>query len=327
MLSRVGVIIIGRNEGERLERAIKSVQKVGLRAIYVDSASSDNSIEIAKSNAVPYIELSSERPLSAARARNAGFKWLAENIPDLSYVHMLDGDCDLNPGWINSAVSVLDCRAEVAVVCGRLREVNWQGAVFRLLSDVGWYIKPGEIQSCGGIATVRADIFQKVGGFNENLIAGEEPEFYQRIRQKGYKLLCLENEMGRHDSGITNYAQWWTRSVRTGFSYANAQEWGRWQKARRSLVFWGGMLPALIILSVFLSPVIASLLIMAYPLQMIRIYTKLTIPYAPKHRMLFAIFCVLDKFPEFLGFLKYHYAKITGKQQTIIEYKNRKETD
>ena len=321
--NQVVSIIIGRNEGDRLERAFQSVEHAGIRSIYVDSASTDNSIEIAKRHGIPYIELSQDTPLSAARARNAGFKWVLDNHPDAKYVHLLDGDCTLDPSWLDAAVNVLDQNSELAAVTGRLRERDLDKSVYAKLSDMGWYIRPGEILSAGGIVTVKRQAFEEVDGFDETLIAGEEPEFYLRLRKAGYKLRCLEQEIGTHDSNISSYSEWWKRTIRTGFSYANAAEWGRWQRERRSLVVWGGILPCSIAVSFFFSTLLAVLLAFLYPLQIVRVFFKMKIPYGPADRLLFAFFCVIDKIPEFLGFLKYHYARVTGRKQEIIEYKSR----
>ncbi len=319
----IGVIIIGRNEGERLARAFQSIKPIGVRAVYVDSASTDDSVKRAEHHDVPVVELGTDKPLSAARARNAGFQWFKENVPGIRYLHLLDGDCDLAPNWLEIAIRKLKERDDLAVVTGRLREKDWDRSVLSRLSDIGWYLRPGDIMSCGGIVTMKADVFVEVGGFDEDLIAGEEPEFYKRIRGAGYKLTCLEEKIGEHDGDIRGFGQWWTRTVRTGFSYANAAEWGRWERARRSLIFWGGLLPGLIILSSFLAtPLFATLLSLLYPIQILRIFVKLNIPYSSNDRLLFAFFCILSKFPEFLGFLKYHYAKTFGKKQEIIEYKD-----
>ena len=59
-----------------------------------------------------------------------------------------------------------------------------------------------------------------------------------------------------------------------------------------------------------------------FPVQIYRIYLKIKIPYSKKDKFLYSVFCMLDKVPEFIGFLKYRYAKLTGRDQKIIEYKN-----
>ena len=316
------VVIIGRNEGKRLESCINSVLAAGAETVvYVDSQSTDGSVELATDYNLHIVELGSEKPLSAARARNAGVVKALKCGKDIDYIHFIDGDCELDEHWLYKAVETLDSSMAIAVVCGRLREKFRNQTFYNKLCDMAWYLPSGEINSCGGIATIRASVFNEHNGYNESLIAGEEPEFYHRLRQAGHKIISLSDPMGTHDADMTRYSQWWTRSVRTGYSYANAKEWGRWANERRSLVIWGGLYPLILIISCFISPLMSMIGLVLFLVQIYRIYLKLQIPYSKNDKFLYACFCMFDKFPGFLGFLKYHYVKITDKDQKIIEYR------
>ncbi len=44
----IGVVAIGRDEGERLERCLRSVRAPGRTLVYVDSGSSDGSVALAE---------------------------------------------------------------------------------------------------------------------------------------------------------------------------------------------------------------------------------------------------------------------------------------
>ena len=68
----LAIVVIGRNEGERLRRCLAQVQGCGHLIVYVDSGSVDSSVALAKEFGVHVVELDSSRPMSAARARNAG---------------------------------------------------------------------------------------------------------------------------------------------------------------------------------------------------------------------------------------------------------------
>ncbi len=74
----ISVVIIGHNEGIRLERALTSIGRAleGLpkstEVIYVDSASTDDSIEIATRRSWLRIVRLPAQLASAASARNAG---------------------------------------------------------------------------------------------------------------------------------------------------------------------------------------------------------------------------------------------------------------
>jgi len=94
--AKVGVVVIGRNEGERLKRCLASVlaQHAG-PVVYVDSGSSDGSVEYAKSVGIEVVDLDMTRPFTMARGRNAGFNYLLEHYPGCEFVQFVDGDCEM----------------------------------------------------------------------------------------------------------------------------------------------------------------------------------------------------------------------------------------
>ncbi len=118
---KFGAVAIGRNEGERLRRCLKSLS-AATALVYVDSGSTDGSAQWAHAHGVEVIELDMSLPFTAARARNAGFKRLRFLVPDLAYVQFVDGDCELVEGWPEQSLSFLRTHLDVAAVCGRRRE-------------------------------------------------------------------------------------------------------------------------------------------------------------------------------------------------------------
>src|SRR6187551_3731615 len=116
---RIGVAVIGRNEGERLKACLRSLP-AGSDVVYVDSGSSDGSVAFARSLGFRVVELSTERGFTAARARNAGLAALADPPP--AYIQMVDGDCEVDSGWIAKARAALAAEPDLAVVFGRRRE-------------------------------------------------------------------------------------------------------------------------------------------------------------------------------------------------------------
>lgn len=96
----VGVVVIGRNEGDRLLRCFDSLA-AGLRhVVYVDSASTDDSVVQARRRGIDVVELDMSIPFTAARARNAGLHRLEDRCPGLGLVQFVDGDCALVPGGL-----------------------------------------------------------------------------------------------------------------------------------------------------------------------------------------------------------------------------------
>ena len=70
-MSDIGVVAIGRNEGERLKRCLESVTGRAAALVYVDSGSTDGSADMARGRGVEVVALDLSVPFTAARARNA----------------------------------------------------------------------------------------------------------------------------------------------------------------------------------------------------------------------------------------------------------------
>jgi GT2 family glycosyltransferase len=316
----IGIVIIGRNEGERLKKCLGSVLKHNCKTVYVDSDSNDGSPGLAKTLLSEVVCLDSSLPMNAAIARNAGFKHIMQCYPKLQYIHFIDADCELAEGWLAAAYDFLEKHSNNVAVCGRLREKNVNLSIYARQCDMSWYIPPGEIESCGGIATIKASIFKKLNGFNETLIAGEEAELYERARAKGYKVNCIDAFMGLHDSAIVSLKQWWVRNIRTGFVYADNIGKVNYNSQRRGVLIWGAIMPFAIAVISFINLLGISLSLI-YPAQIIRITLKLDIPYKFSDKLLEGFFCVFAKFPQLLGLVKYKLNVLLKSDVKIIEYK------
>ena len=216
-MDRIGAVLIGRNEGQRLVRALEAVTPRVGAAVYVDSGSTDDSMAEAQQRGVDAVALDLSMPFSAARARNAGFERLMEMHPGLDYVQFIDGDCEVVEGWLETAQRFLDEHSKAAAACGRLRERFPEASFYNRLIDLEWDTPVGEVPACGGIALIRVAAFREVGGFDPSVMAGEEPEMCRRLRARGWTIHRLDAEMALHDADMHRFAQWWRRDVRTGY--------------------------------------------------------------------------------------------------------------
>jgi GT2 family glycosyltransferase len=321
---RVGVVVIGRNEGERLRRCLASIVGQAEAVVYVDSGSTDGSVELARSLGVGTVDLDMGIPFTAARARNAGFTRLRAVRPDLDYVQFVDGDCELAPGWLPAACEFLDAHAEVAMVCGRLRERHPDRSIYNRLCDIEWDAPTGESRACGGNALARIEAVAEAGGFRENLIAGEEPELCFRLRASGWKIWRLSDEMAWHDAAMTRFGQWWRRTMRGGYAFAEGahlhgataqrycvrESWRAW--------LWGILLPLTIVVATLFDP-IAIVLLLAYPLQVLRLTLRSSL--AGRIKWLRSIFLVLSRFPEGAGQIRFLLSRLRRQHGELIEYK------
>lgn len=242
-MNPVGFVIIGRNEGPRLASSIDSVLREADLAVYVDSGSTDDSVMLARSRGLPVVELDAAAPFTAARARNAGFAWLTRNHRDLEFVHFIDGDCELVAGWLDRALDEIRSDPGLAAVCGRRRERDPGASPYNRLCDHEWNTPVGLRETCGGDALFRSAPLRDVGGFREDLIAGEEPDLCHRIRRRGWLICRIDAEMTVHDAAMTRFSQWWQRNRRSGYATAEALDLRgegnfRLRQAVASNLFW-----------------------------------------------------------------------------------------
>ena len=220
----VGVVAIGRNEGERLRRCLSALVPLAVPVVYVDSGSNDGSVALAQLMGVSVVELDRTIPFTAARARNAGFQSLLQANPTLDFVQFIDGDCEVSDGWFQAAISCFEKTPDVAVVCGRRRERFPDASIYNRLIDIEWDTPIGEIQSCGGDSLMKVATFDSVGRFDESIAAGEEPEYCSRLRNAGYRIQRVDAEMTKHDAAITTISQWWRRHQRSGYGGLDVQQ-------------------------------------------------------------------------------------------------------
>jgi glycosyltransferase involved in cell wall biosynthesis len=299
----IGVVAIGRNEGERLQRCLASLAAHARNLAYVDSGSSDGSVAMASSLGVEVIELDRAKPFTAARARNAGLERLLQLRPDLRYVFFVDGDCEVIHGWIDAAVDFLESHADVAVVCGRRRERHPERSIYNLLLDIEWGSAPaGETDACGG-----------------------EPELCARLRTAGWRIWHLDREMTLHDAAMYRIGQWWQRTVRVGYGYAmfmrldSVRHDPLWiDRCRRSWL-WSLGVPALTLVLSLPFGWSALWLLMLYPLQVARLAIRGK--RSARVNWARAAALVLGHFAELHGQLRFHLQRHRGTGSGLIEYK------
>lgn len=327
----IAVVVIGRNEGVRLERCLRSLG--GRRTVYVDSASSDGSADRARTAGVDVIELDRSQGLSAARGRNAGLARLTAD-PAIAYIQVLDGDCELDPGWLESGAAALDADAGLGAVFGELREIAPETSIYNWMCDVEWAAVPGPAKVFGGDALLRADAVREVGGYRATMIAGEDPEFAIRLRAKGWRIAALAVPMARHDAAISRFGQWWRRTVRAGHAFAELvhlhpnSPLHDFARSRWRILFWAGAVPLAILVGLVLALAVdrrwAALAIAAALLvfvQWLRVGLREARRYPPAKAFPFAFFLAIGKYAEMVGLIRFHLDRWRGRHPRLIEYK------
>lgn len=310
----VDAVVIGRNEGARLEACLRSLQGQVRRVVYVDSGSVDGSVAAARALGAEVVALDLTQPFTAARARNAGLAVL--QAPE--FVQFVDGDCVVDPGWIAAALAGFAAHPAAVVICGRRRERFPAASVYNRLADREWDTPVGQAAACGGDALMRFAAVQAVGGYRGDLIAGEEPELCLRLRRAGGEVWRIVAEMTLHDAALLRFGQWWQRMRRAGHAFAEgaalhgAGPDRHWLAETRRAVFWGVVLPVGCGVLTAVTP-FGLLLATAYPLQVLRL--------ARRGGWEWALFTVIGKFAEAQGVFGYWFDRLRGRRRGLIEYK------
>jgi len=332
---RIGVVVIGRNEGERLKRCLLSIP-AGYQVVYVDSGSSDGSVEFARSTGAGVVELGDHRGFTAARARNAGWRQLLEQDPETVLVQFIDGDCEIEAEWFSKASSAIMADARLAIVFGRRSERFPERSIYNRLCDDEWNVPVGIATACGGDALMRVAALREAGGYSDDLIAGEEPDLCLRLGRAGWQVRRIDGAMTLHDANILRFSNWWKRARRAGYAYAmHVWRHGKhslpsWRHTLFSILFWGFSLPTILFVMAAgffgFGSAIAGLffagILLIYLLQFVRISWRKRRSGRPwRFSAAYAGLVLVGKFAEISGVLQCWSAMIRGQKSGLIEYK------
>ncbi len=320
----LGAVIIGRNEGNRLIRCIEAAAQEITTIVYVDSGSTDHSVAEAEARGVHVVSLNLDLPFTASRARNEGLEAL-KGIADPKYVQFIDGDCELQPGWVKTAQDFLDENPKVAVAFGRVRERFPEASVYNKLGDEEWQGPIGKVKACGGISLMRVSSLDEVEGFDPYFIAAEDDEVCLRMRAKGWEVWRLDTEMVLHDLAMTKVSQWWMRCKRNGVASALCRSVHGAPPEKLGVLRtyralgWGLALPLITLVLTLVFGPLALILLLAYPVQVVRRAVRMGAGDLFSWQSSF--FMTLSKFPELQGVISFHWGKFRKQRQEIVEFK------
>ena len=316
---QVGFIVIGRNEGRNLGDALQSLPADASAVLYVDSGSTDDSVAVAIEKRISVHQLDPSAPFSAARARKEGVARLLDAHPEVDFIQFLDGDCVLEPGWVEDAVGFLRRESGIGVVCGLLVERCPEASVFNRFNAARWRVMPvGEINGSGGIFMASVDAYRTAGGFRSELLTGEEMDFCNRLRGAGYRVVRIPVAMATHDSELLSFRDWWARAVWGGRGDALQFEvLGRLadrdqRREIRSVWIWAVVMPVLLVSGAVLSIwdgrflLLCAAVLAGYAVVAARILrAQLRQGERWADAGIYSLLAVFRKLPYALGFLSY----------------------
>jgi len=326
----VSVVVIGRNEGRRLERCLQSVAQAHWGSarhelVYVDSRSTDQSVANAQTMGAKVIVLDDASPC-AAKARNLGWQAALGE-----YVLFLDGDTELHPDFVRRALDTLSV-SELCAAWGHRRESRPAQSLYTKVLDLDWIYPVGRTLYFGGDVLVRRAALAQVEGFDPSLKAGEEPEMCARLRAAGWQIEHIDVAMTQHDLAVNTFRAYWLRAYRSGIAYAEVAERMRvrgdvlWQREarrdfRHGIVFVAT--PFVFLTSLWLSTPLALVLATLALLFLLRTLQRCAWK-APGQWTLCAQYAVhahFQKIPALFGQLKWRQAARQQSEIALVDYK------
>ena len=196
----ISVIVIGRNEGERLSRCLSSVSTalgfLSHELIYVDSGSTDDSLARARrAGAACYRLLEAQPTAGLGRAVGAAH---AKG----EFLLFLDGDMSLLPGFCEQAIQIL-AQGRAEAVTGQRTDVYLQDG--REAGREENYFHCTEARICpefGGALFIAAKALRLAGGWSGDPIACEEAELHARLKASGARVLEIPIPMILHTDTV-----------------------------------------------------------------------------------------------------------------------------
>lgn len=234
-------------------------------------------------------------------------------------VQFMDADTTLHPRWFEKALPFL--KGKVAAVCGRRKERYPNKNVYHKIAKIEWNYEEGPCRYFGGEVIIRRDVIEQANGFDEKLVAGEDPDLSCRLSQNGWTIYRINEDMSTHDLNMNKFSQYIKRAYRTGHAYAeiglrySLKTEKFWLKELCRilsntllpwLIIFSGILLGKAILGMIFAILIAFRPVWKFP--RIKKKNNLTI----KESILYTLHLSLVIYPQFAGILRYFYKIISG---------------
>ncbi len=195
----LSVVLVARDQAWNVDRLVGSVlaatDGMPREVLLVDSASGDGTAEVAERHPVGVLRIAVGygARLTPAAGREAGVRHTTGDL-----VLFLDGDMELQPGWLAPALDVLRADASVAAVTGEVVDLPPGAPSPAPRTPAGTASGARDVARAGGAGLYRREALLAAGGFDPWLHAEEEPDLCRRIRRRGGRVVLIETPVALH---------------------------------------------------------------------------------------------------------------------------------
>lgn len=196
----ISVVVIGKNEGERLGACLDSVREalsvLAHEVLYVDSCSTDGSVALARVRGARCFLLGETRT-TAGLGRLVGAKEARGE-----YLLFLDGDMRLCPGFAERAMMAMAAKGYDGV-CGIREDVYLRGGEVTARSENYFGCTRERIAPAfGGALFISAQALADCGGWSADTVACEEAELHARLIAAGCRIAEIPVPMIVHTDAL-----------------------------------------------------------------------------------------------------------------------------
>ncbi len=197
MNHKISIVVIGRNEergiGQCVGAALAAAEQIGgAEIIFVDSASTDNTVSVVQSFGVRVLSMKPEWKLSPSAGRFVG-----SHYANGDFILFLDADTLVYRDFLPAALEHFQNNPQIGGINGRLDDLNEKGKHltdveerFDEITDVQWLRGP--------CCFYRREALLEAGSFNPHLAVEEEAELGLRLIKNGWKLQIIPLPMACH---------------------------------------------------------------------------------------------------------------------------------
>lgn len=211
----LSVVVICRNQRDRVLACVRSILRevvplqVPFELLVIDSASTDGTREALAEMPVRWVGLEESPLLCASLGRKVG-----TDTASGSHILFLDGDMELEPGFLPAARDAIGGLEGVAGIVGQVFEKDPSVPGGR--RDIYRIRKEGKADKFGGAVLFSRRSLLRAGGYDPYIFNREENELYSRIRSAGEAVWQIPVPMALHHDPPASLAEKVFREILPG---------------------------------------------------------------------------------------------------------------